>query len=380
MLYEQPSRKAHSVNVKRIIIFTAGFGEGHNSAARNIRDGIAEIAPGECHAEVVDLFHQCYPKTNQFLRRMYAFAINRTPLFWSWFYRVLDRLTAVQDRLGAFGEVRIAMEKMVVQGGADVFASVYPVYNFAISRMDPAISERVRTVTVITDSITINSVWLRAECEHYIVPNDLTAEVLRGRDVPAGRIHALGFPVQTVFCRREQFGPLPDASVAPRVFFVVNTGEALAQRIVEALARIPWLNITIATGRRPRLERRLHQLATAFGGRVKVIGWTSEMPRLLMTHHAIIGKCGGATTQEAIAALCPMIVNRIVPGQEEGNWDLLRLTGGGVLAFSPEEITAAVVAMFSDGARRWAQMRENLARISRPDAALKIAEYLMRLS
>ena len=75
-----------------------------------------------------------------------------------------------------------------------------------------------------------------------------------------------------------------------------------------------------------------------------------------------------------------MIVNRIVPGQEEGNWDLLRLTGGGILASSPEEISRAVVGLFSDGARQWRQMRDNLARISRPDASLRIAEYLMRLN
>ena len=32
-------------------------------------------------------------------------------------------------------------------------------------------------------------------------------------------------------------------------------------------------------------------------------------------------------TQEAIAARCPMIVNQIVPGQEEGNYELLRRHG-----------------------------------------------------
>ena len=42
-----------------------------------------------------------------------------------------------------------------------------------------------------------------------------------------------------------------------------------------------------------------------------------------MTHHLVISKAGGATVQEAIAARCPMIVNQVIPGQEEGNARLI---------------------------------------------------------
>ena len=31
---------------KRILILTAGFGEGHNSAARGIREGLATLSEG----------------------------------------------------------------------------------------------------------------------------------------------------------------------------------------------------------------------------------------------------------------------------------------------------------------------------------------------
>jgi hypothetical protein len=64
-----------------------------------------------------------------------------------------------------------------------------------------------------------------------------------------------------------------------------------------------------------------------------------------MTHHVVISKAGGATTQEAIAARCPMIVNQIVPGQEEGNYELLRRTGAGALATTP----AAVIQSLRQG-------------------------------
>ncbi|MBV9300036.1 MAG: diacylglycerol kinase, partial [Verrucomicrobia bacterium] len=46
--------------MKKILIFTAGFGEGHNTAARNIRDAVEHIAPDEAKVEVLDLFDACY--------------------------------------------------------------------------------------------------------------------------------------------------------------------------------------------------------------------------------------------------------------------------------------------------------------------------------
>src|SRR5438445_12972960 len=65
--------------MKKILIFTAGFGEGHNTAARNIRDAIEHIAADEASVEVLDLFASCYGKLNDFFRKAYIAAINRTP-------------------------------------------------------------------------------------------------------------------------------------------------------------------------------------------------------------------------------------------------------------------------------------------------------------
>jgi UDP-N-acetylglucosamine:LPS N-acetylglucosamine transferase len=40
---------------------------------------------------------------------------------------------------------------------------------------------------------------------------------------------------------------------------------------------------------------------------------------MMHENHLLIGKAGGATVQETIAAKCPMIINHVVAGQEEGN-------------------------------------------------------------
>jgi len=53
--------------------------------------------------------------------------------------------------------------------------------------------------------------------------------------------------------------------------------------------------------------------------RVRILGWTNEMPQLLMSHHLLIGKAGGATGPGNYRCGLPMIINQVIPGRIEGN-------------------------------------------------------------
>jgi processive 1,2-diacylglycerol beta-glucosyltransferase len=95
--------------------------------------------------------------------------------------------------------------------------------------------------------------------------------------------------------------------------------------------------------------------------------------------HLLIGKAGGATVQEAIAAGCPMIINHVVAGQEEGNARLIVETNSGVTASSPAEVAVQVERAFADDAKQWREWAGNITKLSRPRAALDIAEFVMAI-
>ena len=72
-----------------------------------------------------------------------------------------------------------------------------------------------------------------------------------------------------------------------------------------------------------------------------------------------------------------MIVNQIVPGQEEGNYELLRRTGAGALAETPDAVMAALRAAFADRGAQWRQWRTALEPIVRNSADQVIASHLL---
>jgi len=91
----------------------------------------------------------------------------------------------------------------------------------------------------------------------------------------------------------------------------------------------------------------------------------------------VISKAGGATTQEAIAARCPMLVNQVVPGQEEGNYELLRRRGAGALVETPEAVVQTLRQAFANQGTVWRAWRDALAPLARPDASRDIAAHLL---
>ncbi len=365
--------------MKRILIFTAGFGEGHNTAARNIRDGIEFLSEEDTQVEIIDLFDSCYGRFNDLMRKAYITAINRTPKLWQGFYNLVNNTHIVEANLTSLARMQKAMEELLVEGQPDTVVCTYPIYNFLIEEIYKNRPRHFSHVTVVFDSISVNSLWYRTNSDFFIVPNDETAQVLRQAGVADDKLKVLGFPVQLDFANPvESYSP-PDLATGghPRILYLINSGKKKAPSVIEKLLEHEDWELTIAVGRDEKLRQTAIQITADAEDRARVIGWTNQMPKLMMTHHLLITKAGGATIQEAIAGKIPIIVNQVVPGQEEGNYELIRRNNAGALSEKPKEIVSWAERAFDNNFQLWNLWRKNITSISRPDSSLQIARFLL---
>jgi processive 1,2-diacylglycerol beta-glucosyltransferase len=359
---------------KKILILTASFGEGHNSAARGIRDGLARVGPKEAEVELRDLFAETYKSVNEFVRKVYIAVINRWPSSWGYVYRWLDRKKDFDKNFRRFSRLRDHFAALLDRFQPDVIVSTFPPFPYVLRQISGP-KPPCKSVVVVTDSITVNAIWYRCAADYFLVPNERSAAVLRAGGIPSQIIKTFGFPVSPKFADLMQDRPSPPNDNR-RVLYVVNPPSRKAPELVRRLVDLD-IHLTVTIGRADELRAPVKEAA---GHRkIDIIGWTEELPHMLRASHLLIGKAGGATVQETIAAGCPMIINHVVSGQEEGNARLIVESNSGVIALSPAEVVAQVQRAFADGARQWREWAANISRLSRPRASLEIAEFLLSL-
>lgn len=350
------------------------MGEGHNTAARNVRDAVLALLP-EAEVLVADPYTRTNPVVNRLMQRGYTTAINNYPRAWKVVFKVLSRKGVVEGMGPMLAELTSAVRDMIRDFRPDVIASTYPVFSFLMAKIRARTPEvTVPFYTIITDSTQINSAWYRCPCDGSIVADEATAAVLEADGVERPRIHVLGFPVGLGFENLEP-APPPNGGNWKVVFFPGGTPQR-AVGTVTRLERIPGVSLTVITGKRKSTHRAL--AAAGLPARGQLLGWIDDMPGLMSTHHVFIGKAGGATVQEAISARIPFIVSHVVPGQEEGNIELIQRSGIGALgSASADEPGNILEGAMSNEGTVWKAWRANLEKIRRPSAAREIASFLI---
>ncbi|MDB6146780.1 MAG: hypothetical protein JWO45_444 [Spartobacteria bacterium] len=360
--------------MKKILILTVSFGEGHNAAARGIRDALAQFAP-DAQVEMHDLFAETYGLINELVRKAYLTLINRWPRYWGVVYRWLDRKETTTRDLGHFfWPVQNRFARLLERFHPDVVVSVFPPYPYMLTQvLGP--NRFCKSVVVVTDSITVNAIWYRCSADYFLVPNEQSAVVVSAGGISPELIRTFGFPVSPKFADLPQDRPFPSEGNR-RVLYMINAGTQKAAAVVDKLLAL-GVQLTVTVGRDEKLRRAIE--AAAGGRKLDIVGWTDQLPRMLGESHLLVGKAGGATVQETIAARCPMIINHIVSGQEEGNAQLIVETKSGAVALRPDEVVEQVRGAFANDAKQWREWETNITQLSRPRAALDVAEFLLSI-
>ena len=271
------------------------------------------------------------------------------------------------------------LHDLLVEYQPRAVVSTYPLYPYFLERIFKRGVTKVPVFTVVTDSIEINAAWRKAPTDYWLVTDEHTRNSLIQQGLPETSVVETGFPVNPHF---SDLSPVtPEDSLDPfRILYFPTAKKPHVRRIArEILGSTPNnVQLTIVLGRNVRkLYRRAQEIKNAYPGRVSIKGWSKRVPELLTSHHLVVGKAGGATVHESLAAACPMLIHHLVPGQEEGNLNLLRKLNGGTLADSPGELATHIREMLADNAHGWRAMKRSLTRVARPGAAHTAANFII---
>ena len=358
---------------------TAAFGEGHNTAAKNWAAAIQRMDP-EADVRVVDLFRSAGKILSGTLEGLYSFAITNVPGIWKWLYKFADSADFAGQKVDIFAPLRVQLSRILADFRPDIIVNTYHLYPLVLKRVAKLYPEMPipPIYTMVTDSVSINSVWMAAPSDRYLVTDTASKHELISGGTPADKIEVTGFPVSPLLT--ELPCNLTAQSRPPRILYFPCTS---SRHVAKTLNEIPkcfggqakW---TLVLGHhKKRLYHTMRRFTDAHPNLdIEVLGWTDQVPELMRSHHVIVGKAGGATVHEALTARCPMIINYVVPGQEEGNADMLTSHRCALQIKRPDQLPAALDRILGPNGK-WDEMRAAAARLREPLPSARLAQIVL---
>ncbi len=361
----------------RILIVTAAFGEGHNSAAKNLALGLQSL---DATVKVADPCQESTPLITNLLCQGYRFVTTHAPKLWYQIYQSTDDMDFSRQSSMFMRKPENALAAMVKNFQPHAIVSTYPIYPYFLDRILANQPDRPKVITVVTDSIEINASWRKAPTDLWMVTDPATRNIMQRAGLPPEKLIDTGFPVNPCFAKLQP-RHAEESLDRFRVLYFPTSKKPHVRRISRAiLDSSPQTTLTLVLGKNVRrLYKQAHEIKMAYPGRVRIIGWTRRVPELLSKHHIVVGKAGGATVHEAIAAQCPMVVFHLVPGQEEGNLKLLESIGCGKYAEDAYEVRTILTDLLADDASLWRSMKRAMALNPRHSGAIHAARHILEM-
>ena len=350
---------------RKLLLLTVGYGEGHNTAAR----ALAAVAEAKgWRVKVVDACAASSPRLFALTRHFYQFCVRSAPWMWAITYAQTETADWSTKATAPFlRKVTRYIQALLAEFQPDAVMCTYPLYGYMLDYLRSRGQTQVPYGMVVTDSLEISRPWMLTQADVVYLPDEYSLQLVHERyALPKAKLEALGFPVHPQFYGKTSSAELPTCNNM-RIVYGAHAPLARVKADIEMLLRLlPGCCITLLAGGR---YRALKSLASA---RVIVVKRTEKMVSLFENSHLYIGKAGAATVFEAYAMSLPIIINYALPGQEQGNLELLQIDQAGIAVSSTAELKAAVWRLINDGAIVWSRVKNVMISLNRSYGAERI--------
>ncbi|MET1006524.1 MAG: glycosyltransferase, partial [Propionibacteriaceae bacterium] len=305
---------------KRVLILSASVGSGHNMAAAALeaqfqeRDDVGVVTS----IDVLEATNEAY---RAFYDDAYFKLVKATPWLVGWGYDAgdppfkLGGSISLWDRINTTDTVRAILD---FRPTTVVCTHFLPLRLVALLEARGSLNCSLSAVTTDYD---FQGLWLTGAFNRFFVAREETRDHLAAIGVPEDRLVISGIPVRAGLDQpvnaaavRQRYGLDP---LLPTLLISAGAaGGPYITSIVQQVLRMrnPCQAIVVC-GRNEQLRADILALVNG-SDRFTVLGFTTDMPDLMRVSTLFVGKPGGLSSSECMAAGLPMVLIKPIPGQE----------------------------------------------------------------
>ena len=377
-----------TTGIKRVLLISASIGGGHVAAAKALESAFAAQGAAVQH---VDLLDYTTPPFRRLYRQAYFDLVRTAPDLIDWLGKRMDKAPkeqkSAQQRLRARMTRLISyhLPRLIRQYNPDVLVHTHFLPAEILSAQQHKFS--VPQAVVVTD-FAAHSLWLQPNISRYFVATDEVKVHMQAAGIETERITVSGIPVDQRFAHLESKAAARAALGHPleRDMLLIMAGgldRKVLLTIVEQLKGLKWpLSTHIICGRSSSLMQAVTSALDKYQDdstnlvSVELTGFTNNVPRYMAAADLIVGKPGGLTSSEALAAGLPFAVVQPYPIQEEANTNYL-LEYGAAMRIEPLTLFNHKIKSFFEDDTKRANMRQAAAKLARPDAANTVVQAVL---
>lgn len=369
---------------KRIMVLYSTGGMGHKKAAMALVEEFRKRPDVE--AQPVDALELAGKFYNYVYRDLYVKFMTGAKWIWGALYDftnvpVVDRLTRPirlkMDLAGIAGLV-----PMIKRSGSDAIVATHFMLPSVAETLKRDKEIKARLYTVLTD-YGPHSYWLSGAVDKFFVGSEKAALEMEKRGISPSRLEVTGIPTESVFQESFDRDPLKAKyALHPtrKTVFMLSGGFGVGPMREMLLAMnlcSSSLQVIAVCGHNKKIFKDLESLKADLKYPLILLGYTEKVAEIMAVSDIMVTKAGGISVTEALNARLPMILFASIPGQETWNEDFLVSSGAGVKAECVKDIPTLVDRALS-GTSELPRMREAIDKVRRPNAAVRIADTVMR--
>lgn len=373
LMRSRSSRAPIALEGERVLILSAGVGSGHNSAAEAVRLACADRSD-IAEVQVLDVLQTSSALYRNVLGKGYFVLAEELPWLVEWGYDFSDkpfRRRGPIDPWTRANALPVIREIKRFKPSAIVCTHFLPAQLVASLLLHGVIDAKTAIVTTDYD---FQGLSLTGAFHALFVAREEAKAGLAALGLPADRVTAAGIPV----AKQLEVIAARDVNEPPMLLISAGaTGGDYTLAVVQQTLHMQTpFTATVICGRNDELRQRIEKLVAPAGDRYRVLGFTTEMPQLMRSADVFLGKPGGMSSAECMAAGLPMVLVNPIPGQEVRNGDYLIEQGAAVRCNTAATVGWKIDKVLSDPGRLQ-RMQDAARKTGRPDAAADVINGLL---
>lgn len=308
----------------RVLILTCNTGEGHNSAARAIKEAFDSA---DIYCEIADSLAFFSKKASTFISKWHVRLYKKAPTLFGLGYKAAEftdsrRMRSVFQETICKGARKLI--KKVNEGGFDTVICTHPFSAMTLTRAVKKYKLKLDKTYFVATDYTCSPGVSQSELDYYIIPHESLIADFTERGIPEEKLFPGGIPVSkkvhTSLSKEESKRELSLPENKRLVLLMCGSMgcgpmKVIARKLTRTLRDNEYLVVICGSNR--KLYQSLRYLDDP--GSVRILGFTRNVPLYMNSADLLLSKPGGLSTTEAAENNLPMILIDAVAGCETHN-------------------------------------------------------------